>query len=103
MKSLVMVFLVAIISTQALAANDCSSLKQELKSLQNAQTVMMNSLVNNHESFASTMEEYSSAPVASSMSKSAAAFRRRGIQAKKMATQLEKATSDLVARLGACL
>lgn len=112
MKSLVAMFFVVMISAQALAANECSSLKQELKSLQKAQTVMMNSLVNNHESFAVTMEEYSltisentkkAASVAPAMDKSAAAFRHRGFQGKKMAAQLEKATADLVARLSACL
>lgn len=108
-----MVLICTFLSGPALAAaTSCAELKQELKSMQKAQALMMNSLVNNHESFASTMEEYSStlqensktaAQVAPSMNKSAEAFRHRGIKGKKMAMQLQKATADLVVRISACL
>lgn len=103
-KSLVAIISASLISVPALAATEsCSELKQELKSLQKAQQVMMTSLVNNHETFASTLEEYATSPAVKPMQKSAQAFRERGLQGKKMTAQLHKATADLIVRVSACL
>lgn len=96
-------------STSALASNKCQGLKEELKAMQQAQTQIMQSLVNNHETFASSMEEYSAAvgvapkTVAKEMNKSAEAFRNRGVQGKRIADKLSRATSELVARVAQCL
>ncbi len=96
-------------STSALAANKCQALKEELKAMQAAQTQIMQSLVNNHETFASSLEEYSAAvgvapaKVSKEMNKSADAFRSRGVQGKRIADKLSKATSDLFVRVAQCL
>lgn len=96
------------------AASSCAQLKAELQAMQKAQSQVMASLVNNHESFATSMEEYSSMvkesqgeastkAVSGKMNDSAQAFRTRGIQGKKMATKLQGATDDLLARVASCL
>lgn len=111
MKFLMVMILASLVSVSALAADSCALLKQELKSLQKTQAVMMTSLVNNHETFASTLEEYSatvqeqsgSQKISQNMNQSAEAFRRRGLQGKKMAAQLNEATADLLTRVAACL
>lgn len=113
MKSLLILIICAFFSVNALASGDsCAQLKQELKGMHKAQKAMMGSLVNNHESFASTLEEYavtvkqdtaSKSNITTQMGKSAQAFRHRGFQGKKMATQLDKATADLIERVSACL
>jgi hypothetical protein len=88
---------------------DCQGLKTELRAMQKAQSQIMMSLVNNHESFASSMEEYSlavgkaPATVSKEMNKSAQAFRTRGSQGKQIAEKLNKATGDLIARVASCL
>lgn len=91
----------AAVPTQQVAS--CSQLKQELKAMQKAQQVLMTSLVNNHETFATALEEYAEKPAMNPMQKSADAFRRRGLQGKKMASQLNQATADLIERVSACL
>lgn len=100
-------------ATSAHASTNCAELKQELSAMRDAQEQIMNSLVSNHETFASTMEEYSeviqtskggSAKVVSkNMDDSAKAFRARGVQGKRMTTKLGRATDDLFARVAACL
>lgn len=100
------------VSSLAGAASDCAHLKQELNALQAAQRQIINSLVNNHETFASSLEEYStvvrstpksSSSVALEMSESASAFRQRGIQGRQTALKLNLATKDLIARVASCL
>jgi hypothetical protein len=114
MKPLLYVLLTALISLNAsgATADSCAQLKNELKSMQKAQASVMSSLVNNHETFASSLEEYSSTlqekpatakHVGVQMNKSAHAFRRRGVQGKQMAQQLNAATADLLARVSECL
>lgn len=100
-----------LLSSQAMAGshNKCQGLKQELKAMQKAQSQIMMSLVNNHESFASSMEEYSlavekaPATVSREMNKSAEAFRRRGVQGQRIAERLNKSTQDLIARVASCI
>lgn len=114
MKALVgfgFVMLMALSSQGASAS--CQALKAELVAMQNAQKQIMTSLVNNHEAFASSLEEYSlilkdskgtkSTGVSSSMTKSADAFRSRGLKGKQMAQQYHQASSDLLARVAQCL
>lgn len=95
------------------AASSCAKLKEELKAMQAAQKHVMASLVNNHETFASSLEEYSTIvktsegsavkTVSAKMNESAQAFRDRGVQGKKTAVKLNSATDDLLARVAACL
>jgi hypothetical protein len=111
MKKLMMAVCMGLMvcSNSVLAANKCQVLKEELKAMQQAQTQIMQSLVNNHEVFASSLEEYSAAvgvapvKVTKEMNKSADAFRARGLQAKRIADKLNQATSDLIARVSQCL
>lgn len=101
------------LSAQAQASTQCAQLKEELKAMRLAQQKIMQSLVNNHESFASSLEEYSTVmktahgvsnnAVPSQMENSAQAFRNRGLQGKKMAAKLDEATGDLLERVSACL
>jgi len=95
----------------AVQASTCSDLKKELEAMHQAQTQVMNSLVQNHELFASTLEEYSTdvaanggvKVLANDMNQSAKAFRTRGVQAKRLETNLDKATEDLIHRVLVCL
>ncbi|NUN04583.1 MAG: hypothetical protein HUU57_02365 [Bdellovibrio sp.] len=107
-------FLFAILFTSnSWASPSCAQLKEELKAMQAAQKHVMASLVSNHETFASSLEEYSTLVKASQgsdiktvsvkMNESAQAFRDRGVQGKKTAVKLNSATEDLLARVAACL
>lgn len=113
MKALILSLSLLVTSLGASASTDCADLKKELASMQEAQEKIMNSLVSNHETFASTMEEYSqvvstsksasSKSISQSMDQSAKAFRARGVQGKRMTGRLNQATGDLIARVSACL
>lgn len=108
-------FALALMTTSQMAhASECGDLKKELAAMQEAQVQIMNSLVSNHETFASSLEEYSdlvsdsssassSKIISKNMNQSAKAFRARGVQGKRMAGNLEKATADLMGRVAACL
>lgn len=115
MKTVATFFSILLFATNSMAATSskCAQLKEELKAMQNAQQQVVSSLVNNHETFATSLEEYSSAvksakgssiqKVSSEMDESAQAFRTRGVQGKKMAAKLNDATGDLMARVASCL
>ncbi|MGZ3768197.1 MAG: hypothetical protein ACXVCP_05870 [Bdellovibrio sp.] len=93
--------------------SSCGHLKEELKAMENAQKQVMQSLITNHETFASSLEEYSNAVrnadgsskqmMVVKMNESAQAFRNRGIQGKRMAVKLNGATDDLIKRVLACI
>ncbi len=97
----------------ASVSTDYADLKKELTAMQEAQEKIMNSLVSNHETFASTMEEFSevvstskaasSKSISQNMDQSAKAFRARGVQGKRMSGRLNQATGDLFARVSTCL
>ena len=107
--ALSLVFSLMMTSTVMASSSKCAGLKEELVAMKQAQSQIMKSLVNNHEAFASSMEEYSEtvtkAPAVTSkeMSKSAQAFRTRGVQGKQIAAKLEAATSELIVKLSNCL
>ncbi|ASD62403.1 hypothetical protein [Bdellovibrio bacteriovorus] len=113
MKTIATFFAVILFASNSMAASQCAELKKELQAMQKAQAQIMASLVNNHETFASSLEEYSTTmktakgsavkAVSKEMDQSAQAFRTRGVQGKKMATQLNAATGDLLARVASCL
>ncbi|MGE5084911.1 MAG: hypothetical protein ACM3MG_01320 [Bacillota bacterium] len=113
MKAIILTSLLTLVTSAAMASN-CKELKKELAAMQQAQTQIMNSLVSNHETFASTLEEYSSTVdsargseqsrlISSDMNASAKAFRARGLQGKRTAMKLHQATGDLLERISACL
>ncbi len=114
MKTITTFFALILFASNTWAAtSSCKELKEELKAMQKAQQQIMASLVNNHESFASSLEEYSTVvktskgnsvqTVSAQMDQSAQAFRQRGVQGKKMAGKLDEATGDLLARVASCL
>lgn len=110
--------LVVIIGIQfivsAALAEKCQDLKKELLVMQQAQNQIMNSLVNNHETFASSLEEYvhsvqeakgqtQNKAIASDMESSARAFRARGIEGKRIAQKLHMLTGELLQKVQKCL
>jgi hypothetical protein len=107
------VFLFGISDAYAATPASCKELKAELVAMKDAQQQMMSSLVSNHETFATSLEEFSQATanakkgseakIAHEMEESAQAFRTRGVQGKKMAGKLDQATDDLIKRVAACL
>lgn len=109
----VLLFLVFATFSQAAVASSCTDLKQELLALQQAQQSMLQSMVANHETFSSTLEEFSeqlsesesgaAVSISSEMNQSAKAFRKRGLQAQKLNQKLDQATQDLLARVASCL
>lgn len=113
MKTIATFFAIILFASNSMASSQCVELKKELQAMQKAQAQIMASLVNNHETFASSLEEYSVAvktakgtsvkAVSQEMDHSAEAFRSRGVKGKKMATQLNAATGDLLARVASCL
>ncbi|WP_413585495.1 hypothetical protein [Bdellovibrio sp. HCB274] len=116
MKTLISATILFLMATSSASANSekCAALKAELQSMQIAQTQIMNSLVSNHETFASTLEEYSDNLVGVSgeaskksitkdMKSSAKAFRTRGVQGKRVAEKLQQGTQDLLIRVSECL
>ncbi|MFS4458616.1 hypothetical protein [Bdellovibrio sp. HCB2-146] len=113
MKSIAVLSAALLLSVSA-QASTCGELRQELDAMKKAQQQMMDSLVNNHETFASTMEEYSTSvsaakggplnkTISKKMGASAQAFRVRGIQGRRMAQKFERASDDLMERVAACL
>lgn len=94
-------------------ASDCQNLEEELDALRQAQQTIMTSLANNHETFATSLEEVTDElalrssrvpPKAiQSMNKTAQAFRARGLKAKSQAAKLDLASSDLFARVSICV
>jgi hypothetical protein len=113
MKAIFITSLLTLVTSAAMASN-CKELKKELAAMQQAQTQIMNSLVTNHETFAATLEEYSSTvdttrgseqshAISNDMNASAKAFRARGLQGKRTAAKLHQATEVLLERVSACL
>jgi len=107
-----LVFLLGLSDAYA-APSSCRELKAELSAMKDAQQQIMGSLVSNHETFASSLEEFSMVvadakkgseiKIAREMEESADAFRTRGIKGKQQAAALDKATADLIKRISACL
>lgn len=112
MKNMAVFCVFLLTSAAARASSDCQRLKQELQLMQQANHQVMNSLINNHEAFVSSLEEYSmvidmaprrTAVIVKKMRSSAEAFRVRGLQGKKIAMKLSASTNDLLFRVNNCL
>lgn len=92
----------------------CSSLIDDLQAMEKAQSLIMKSLVNNHETMAISLEGYSSEAqvqqqklnqkaFAKEMKDSAQAFRVRGMKAKKISKDFENASRELLKKVNQCL
>jgi hypothetical protein len=94
-------------------ASDCQQLKADLQKLLKVQSQILTSLNSNHETAASSLEEYAQliksskgsgeGKIASLMNQSATSFRQRGLQGKQIATSLNKETAELIEELLKCL
>lgn len=94
-------------------AADCKGLMQELESMRKAQQALMLSLANNHETFATVIEETSTQlelsnkkvpkKVLQNLNQTAQAFRQRGVKAKDQVELLNEATADVIESVEQCL
>jgi hypothetical protein len=108
--------IVAGMTSPALASGGCADVIDDLKAMQKANQSISTSLIGNHESFASILEEYSDTlntsanlgqPVAkeavTNMNESAKAFRLRGQNAQKLNVKLNQASDQVIAKAIECL
>lgn len=95
---------------------NCADVIDDLKAMQKANQSISGSLISNHESFASILEEYSDTlhtsatlgqPVTkeavTNMNESAKAFRLRGQNAQKLNTKLNQASDQVIAKAIECI
>ncbi len=100
----------------AFAGGNCSEVIEDLKAMQKANQSISSSLISNHESFASILEEYSDTlntsaslgqPVTKeavhNMNDSAKAFRVRGQNAQKLNIKLNQASDQVIAKAIECI
>lgn len=105
-----------LLATSAMASGNCAGVSADLKAMQKANQSISTSLINNHESFASILEEYSTTLNASAnlhqavtkeavtnMNESAKAFRVRGQNAEKLNLKLKEASEQVIAKAIECL
>lgn len=92
----------------------CVALIEDMRAMEKAQSEIMKSLVNNHETMATSLESYSSevqthqehlnrAVLAKELKNSAQAFRDRGVKAKKISNAFENASRNLLKKVNQCL
>ncbi|MBX2988423.1 MAG: hypothetical protein KF802_11060 [Bdellovibrionaceae bacterium] len=91
----------------------CQDLMEELRVMRKAQQSLLTGLADNHETFASAIEdmtsmlklssEKASRPELLSMNRKAQAFRKRGRSAQRQTERLDAATADLISRIEDCL
>ncbi len=108
-----LISLAVVLFSHGALATSCSDLKHELRAMQQAQQSITQSLVSNHETFSSTLEEFSgqvfesgegtSLAISAEMNQSAKAFRKRGVRALQASQKLNQSTQDLLARVASCL
>lgn len=97
----------------AAKGENCADLVNELLAMKKAQASIMQSLVNNHELFSTSLESYSEAltltagkvhkTVSSNMTSAAKSFRERGLKIQSISVKLDRSTADLIGRIDACL
>lgn len=103
-------------TSMALASANCTDVVNDLKAMQKANQSISGSLIGNHESFASILEEYAATlntsaslgqPVTkeavNNMNDSAKAFRIRGQNAQKLNNKLNQASDQVIAKAIECL
>lgn len=113
MKVLLLSLITLAFPPLVLGAVNCDEVLSDLQAMRRAQRSILVSLANNHESFASSLEEVTAdlelyskkvpAKALKSMNKTASAFRARGIKAKRQADNLDEATADLIDNVERCL
>lgn len=113
MKVLLLSLITLAFPPLVLAAVNCDQVISDLQSMRRAQRTIMVSLANNHENFASSLEDVTAelelyskkvpAKALKSMNKTAAAFRARGVKAKHQAEDMDEATAELIENVAACL
>ena len=95
---------------------DCNEVPNDLKAMQKARASITQSLVSNHDTFATLLEDYSGVlntsaamgqPVTkdavTNMNESAKAFRARGQNAQKLNDKLNQASDQVIAKAIECL
>lgn len=100
----------------AFAGTTCADVVEDLKAMQRANESISTSLISNHESFATILEEYADTlntsaslgqPVTKeavhNMNESAKAFRVRGQNAQKLNSKLNQASDQVIAKAIECL
>lgn len=115
-KFLGLLFIISALIQPAFAASDCAGVISDLKAMQEAQATIKQSLVENHETFASVLEEYSETlnksasqgqvvtqDAVKNMNESARAFRTRGQNARKLNQKLNQASDRVIAKAIECL
>jgi hypothetical protein len=103
------------LTSTVMASGNCASVAEDLKAMQKANQSISTSLIGNHESFASILEEYSNTlgtsanlgqPVTkeavTNMNESAKAFRVRGQNAQKLNLKLNQASDQVIAKAIEC-
>ncbi|HEY8272586.1 MAG TPA: hypothetical protein VIG33_16960 [Pseudobdellovibrionaceae bacterium] len=108
--------IVTVWASLGLASANCVSVIDDLKAMQKAHQSISASLIGNHESFASILEDYSNTLSASAnlhqpvtkeavtnMNESAKAFRVRGQNAQKLNVKLNTASDQVIAKAIECL
>lgn len=109
-------FALASASMAATPTSSCAEVAQELRAMQKAERSITESLIANHQTFASTLQDYSSTlgvsaaagqPVTKeavkNMSESAKAFRARGENAEKLSQRLDQASDEVIAKAIECI
>ena len=105
-----------LLTSSAFAATNCGDVAEELKAMQKAEQSITESLISNHETFASLLQDYSNTlstsasagqvvtkEAVSNMSESAKAFKTRGENAEKLTRRLNQASDEVIAKAIECL
>ncbi len=116
-KVLLVVMVSSLVIAQSAAASaDCTEVVNDLRAMQNARTTITQSLISNHETFATILEDYSGTlntsaamgqPVTkeavNNMNESAKAFRVRGQNSQKLNEKLNQASDQVIAKAIECI
>jgi hypothetical protein len=106
-----------VLTIVAVGANaNCRDLLSDLKAMRMAQKTLLSNMVNNNETMATTLEDYSlhlkeasriKRPISvkdiSSLHQSASAFRSHRARESQLVARFNKASDSLVSRIEACL
>ena len=108
--------LLTLMSSASYASSDCDEVRDDLKAMQKARASITQSLISNHDTFATLLEDYSGVlntsaamgqPVTKeaviNMNDSAKAFRLRGQNAQKLNDKLNQASDQVIAKAIECL
>lgn len=101
---------------EKLSPENCSNLREELRAMQVAQKTLLTNMVQNNQTMATTLEDYSTKlkesskirrPITSkdvsSLHQSADAFRSHGARESKLIAKFNQASEGLMKRVETCL